>query len=57
MIEQNGELLVLSIEHLRDLWPAPSLLKAAIHPAKFLAERNSGSALVNSQDSKQREAG
>lgn len=49
-------MLVLSIEHFRDLCSTPSLLRAAIHPAKFLAERNSSSAVVNSQDSKQREA-
>lgn len=52
----NGKLLVLSIEHFRDLCPAPLLLRVTIHPAKFLAERNSGLAVVNSQDSKQREA-
>lgn len=44
----NSKLLVLSIENFRDLCPAPLLLRAAIHPTKFLAERNSGFAVVNS---------
>lgn len=57
MIEQTEwQIAALSIEHFRDLCPAPSLLRAAIHPTKFLAERNSGSAVVNLQDSKRREA-